>query len=168
MDFSRLDKLLRERKISRRKLAHETGINENTIGTAFKRKSGLSSDDVFRIAKYLGVSPYYLEGWTVKLPDGVDETEDAQAEFFKDGKYMGSMWVNPSGTPTHDAINEFMWLQLEGELQRQGSIQHVIDMGISEQLINAALKLNKAGQKKVTDYAEDLSENPKYTTPERD
>ena len=63
MNFDKLDILLKERGISRRQLALAIGINVNTMGTAFKRRSGLSAEDVLRIAEYLGVSPYYLEGW---------------------------------------------------------------------------------------------------------
>ena len=62
MDFDRLDKILRERHISRRKLALAVGIGEGTMSTAFMRRSGLSSADVLKIAEYLGVSPYWLDG----------------------------------------------------------------------------------------------------------
>ena len=63
MDFDRLDAILKARGISRRKLALAVGINEYTMATAFRRKSGLSSDEVRRIAEYLGEDYYYLEGW---------------------------------------------------------------------------------------------------------
>ena len=60
MDFDRLDSILKERGISRRALALAVGINENTIATAFKRRSGLSSEDLLKIARYLNVNPYAL------------------------------------------------------------------------------------------------------------
>ena len=60
MDFDRLDSILKERGISRRALALAVGINENTIATAFKRRSGLSSENLLKIARYLNVNPYAL------------------------------------------------------------------------------------------------------------
>ena len=63
MDFDRLNRLLKERGISRRKLALAVGIPESTMSTAFMRRSGLSSADVIKIANYLGVDPAYLEGF---------------------------------------------------------------------------------------------------------
>lgn len=62
MDFDRLDEILKSRKLSRRKLAIEVGILPGTMSTAFSRRSGLSSKEVLKIAKYLGVNPLYLEG----------------------------------------------------------------------------------------------------------
>ena len=63
MDFDRLNRLLKERGISRRKLALAVGIPESTMSPAFMRRSGLSSADVIKIANYLGVDPAYLEGF---------------------------------------------------------------------------------------------------------
>lgn len=62
MDFDRLDAILKKRGISRRKLALAIGLNENTMASAFKRRRGLSSDDVLKIAKFLNVNPFFLEG----------------------------------------------------------------------------------------------------------
>lgn len=56
MDFDRLDEILKERRMSRRKLALSTGINEHTMSTAFKRKSGLSVYEILCISKFLGIN----------------------------------------------------------------------------------------------------------------
>lgn len=74
MDFDRLDTILKERGISRRKLALAVGILPGTMSTAFSRRSGLSSSDVLKIAKYLGVNPLYLEG----LDDMIEVEDDDQ------------------------------------------------------------------------------------------
>ena len=74
MDFDRLDLILKERGISRRKLALAVGILPGTMSTAFMRRSGLSSADVLKIAEYLGVSPYYLEG-----QEGPEASDDGGA-----------------------------------------------------------------------------------------
>lgn len=70
MDFDRLDSILKERKISRRALAIAVGIPEYTIATAFRRKSGLRVDETMRIADYLGVDFFYLEGYDVVEVEG--------------------------------------------------------------------------------------------------
>ena len=90
MDFDRLDAILKERKISRRKLALAVGIKEGTMSTAFMRRSGLSPDQVRRIADYLGVNYYYLEGWDLEY--AVIDNGFEQAVFVKDGirKSVGS------------------------------------------------------------------------------
>lgn len=74
MDFERLDAILKERGISRRKLALAVGIKEGTMSTAFMRRSGLSSGDLLRIARYLGVNPLYLEGLSDNL--SMEDYED--------------------------------------------------------------------------------------------
>lgn len=75
MDFDRLDRILKSRGLSRRKLAIAVGILPGTMSTAFSRKSGLSSEDVLKIAEYLDISPYYLEGWAED-----ERAEDITAE----------------------------------------------------------------------------------------
>ena len=62
MDFDRLDKLLKERKLSRRRLALECDILPGTMSTAFCRRSGLSAKNFLRIARFLNVDPDYLLG----------------------------------------------------------------------------------------------------------
>lgn len=61
MDFDRLDAILKERKMSRRKLGLSIGINEHAISTAFKRKSGLDKY-LIPIASFLEVDPSFLAG----------------------------------------------------------------------------------------------------------
>lgn len=62
MDFDYLDSVLKEKHISRRKLALSLGISEGTMSTAFSRKSGLSSIDAVQIAKILDISVERLLG----------------------------------------------------------------------------------------------------------
>ena len=80
MDFDRLDAILKNRGISRRRLALDTGINEHTLATAFSRRSGLSTDDALRIARYLDIEILFLEGWTI-----TDMTEEYTV-YEKDGR----------------------------------------------------------------------------------
>lgn len=63
MDFDRLDQVLKEHHMSRRKLAIAVGILPGTMSTAFMRRSGLSSENVLKIADYLDVDPWWLEGY---------------------------------------------------------------------------------------------------------
>ena len=74
MDFDVLNTILKNRHMSRRALALAVGINENKMSSAYKRRSGLSSADVLKIAEYLGVSPYYLEG-----QEGPEASDDGGA-----------------------------------------------------------------------------------------
>ena len=160
MDFDRLDAILKERRISRRKLAIAVGIPESTMSTAFMRRSGLSSDDVLKIAQFLGVSPYYLEGWTVKLSDeesvyhddAADYINVRNARFYKDGKYMGATVVDPS-VSKGEALEEFLMLEAEQE-QRDPNFTKIE---------NDYHKLNKLGQIEAAKRVGELTEIPRYT-----
>lgn len=162
MDFERLDRLLRERGISRRKLAQEVDINENTMGTAFKRKSGLGSDDVLRIAKYLEVSPYYLEGYDVtatplqKLPGYLI------AEVTKDGQRIGETRIIPSDMADEEIIEEVLD---DEEIQIREFKRETLSPTVAR-ILNAMELLNKQGQFEAVKRVEELTEIPRYTKPD--
>ena len=84
IDFEALDSMLKEKHISRRKLALAVGINESTMSTAFARKSGLSQDKVLAIAHYLDVSPFDLYAVPSPWHKGFDDMpEEQQREWYK-------------------------------------------------------------------------------------
>lgn len=64
MEYELIDTLLREKGMSRRKLAEAAGISENTLSAAFRRKSkNVSIEVVQKIADVLGVNWWELKGW---------------------------------------------------------------------------------------------------------
>lgn len=135
MDFEILDQLLKRRGISRRKLALAVGINENKMSSAFKRLSGLSSEDVLKIAEYLGVSPYYLEGLT---------------------KDPSSFGLSPD--ESYQAMGEDLEV-----LTRLADYDKSIQQQ-NRQRLNAAFdKLSLTGQHEAVKRVEELTEIPRYT-----
>ena len=99
MDFDRLDKILKQRKISRRKLALAVGILPGTMSTAFSRRSGLSASNVMKIAQYLGVNPLYLEGLEDDPHLSVEESYD---KLVSSEEYAA--WVNGTDTGRMTAL----------------------------------------------------------------
>lgn len=109
MDFDRLDKILKSRKMSRRKLAIEVGILPGTMSTAFSRRSGLSSKELLKIAKYLGVNPLYLEG----LDDDPEEKEDILDQLQSSAAYQAAL-------ESSDAVRLPMLLEAFSVLNTKG------------------------------------------------
>ena len=138
MDFERLDAILKERHISRRKLALSVGIKEGTMSTAYRRRSGLSSEDVLKIAEYLGVSPYYLEGWT-----DFEQTSNLSAD--ESFRVMGEDLEALARLSYYDERNKNR-----------------------VRLNTAYDKLNTTGQTEAVKRVEELTEIPRYTAPEEE
>ena len=141
MDFDVLDRLLKDRGISRRKLALAVGINENKMSSAFKRRSGLSSEDVLKIAEYLGVSPYYLEGWT-------DGENDMRLSFDQEINIM--------------AQDMEAFRRLDNYEAQTKKAQRKKDM------LSAFDRLNSLGQLTAVQRVEELTEISRYTAQEDD
>ena len=59
-ECERIDKLLKERGLSRRKLAQMAGIPPSSLQSAMERNKELSLDMLFPISDVLGVSMYFL------------------------------------------------------------------------------------------------------------
>ena len=140
MNFDRLDEVLKSRGLSRRKLAIAVGILPGTMSAAFSRRSGLSSEDVLKIAEYLGVSPYYLEGWA----------EDEHAENI---------------TPKQSF--RLMGEDLE-TLNRLADYDKSIQQQNRQRLDAAFDKLNQTGQHEAVKRVEELTEIPRYTRPDEE
>ena len=134
MNFDRLDKLLQQKGISRRALANAMGINENKMSSAFKRRSGLSADDVLKIADFLGVSPYYLEGWN----------------------------NDPSRDDRSGVIRDFAGLNQEG-IDRLDAYDEHAQKKLRKRLTVAFDRLSWTGQQIATERVEELAEIPRYT-----
>jgi len=58
----RIDSILKEKGMSRRKLAIKAGISPSSFQTAMQRNTSLSLDMILPIADVLGVSVGYLFG----------------------------------------------------------------------------------------------------------
>ena len=138
MDFDRLDRILKSRGLSRRKLAIAVGILPGTMSTAFSRKSGLSSEDVLKIAEYLGVSPYYLEGWA----------EDEHASNISQEQAVHLMGEDL------ETLNRLA--AYDDQQQNRQRLDTAFD------------KLNQTGQHEAVKRVEELTEIPRYTAPDND
>lgn len=134
MDFDRLDYVLKEKGMSRRKLALAVGINPGTMSTAFMRKSGLSADDTLKIADFLRVSPYYLEGKT------------------NDPLYT----IVPIPFSSLDPDEQKRYL----EWSRSFEARHEAEK--KTQLIQAFNQLNDDGQSEAVNRVEEMTHIPKY------
>ena len=148
MDFEYLDILLKSRKISRRKLALETGIKPGTMSTAFMRRSGLSVDDVIRIADYLGVDYYFLEGWDLVYDDNFVR------HYAKKGVMIDVPFENKNDPSAIKKINE--------SINEQRRILFKTEVDDIVQVIQAFECINDVGRNKIMEYIRDIMDTPKY------
>lgn len=64
----KIDELRKERGLSRREVARQAGINENTFACYFKRKYGnFPEKHIESVARVLGVSPATLKGANLRV-----------------------------------------------------------------------------------------------------
>lgn len=102
MDYELLDDILRDKGMSRRKLAQLAGISENTLSAAFRRRSkNFPIENVQKIASVLNIEWWKLMGWTeyghmvyglpVNSPEEIEKIsyriwgKPAQIVHYKDG-----------------------------------------------------------------------------------
>ena len=116
MDFDRLNEILKEKHISRRKLAMAVGIPESTMSTAFSRQSGLSPEAVKKIADFLGVSYEYLQGWN----SIEDETKLYMKYFFPEHDNSFSLSL-----ALIDDLTKGRLINAYGKLNRAGQMEAV-------------------------------------------
>ena len=148
MDFDRLDEILKSRKMSRRKLAIEVGILPGTMSTAFSRRSGLSSKELLKIAKYLGVNPLYLEG----LDDDPEAKEDLLDQLQNSSAYQFSL-------ESSDAMRLTMLLEAFSVLNTKGryeALKAVCNLTYVPEYVGGDVKLQKEvfGREDISDLVD--------------
>lgn len=160
MDFDKLDSILKQKGISRRKLALALGIPESTMSSAFMRRSGLSPDVALRIAQYLGVDYYVLQGWKI----GTDENG---FQYYSKGWMQLDAPFEKEGEIINDRETVTVLNQKIEQMEKQNDrLDSMVDR--HTKLTTAFNKLNSVGQQKAVDYVVDLTGNPKYTKPEQE
>ena len=98
----RIFELLKERNMSQKKFAQETGIAESTISDWKKKKTNPVSDKILIICEVLGVTPY-------ELLSGAEHTGQRSRE--------NVTYVIDKGTELGILIESYQ--QLEGNMQRR-------------------------------------------------
>lgn len=173
MNFDILDSLLKQGHISRRKLAIAVGIPESTMSTAFMRKSGLKQEDVNKIAKYLGVSPLFLDGWEVRQQK--EDDNDYCYLIYKDGQYQGKISSSSGFRSPAEALEAFFrWNETpdflpNDEMDRHITLELIKLSGIiPEEIVDAYLSLNTIGKNEAVKRVKELTELPRYTTPDKE
>lgn len=149
MDYDRLDAILKERGISRRKLALELGINENKMSTAFKRHSGLTVNEVILIADYLSVDYYYLEGWNLE-PD-----ESGNLRYVKEGMVIAPGYHDPRQVTPEEKNRSIRRFEEFVEFDETGKRRSEMNQDFN--------KLNKTGQVEAVKRVKELTEISRYT-----
>lgn len=78
----RINTILKERGMSRRKLAERAGIPPSSLQSALSRNTGLSLDMLLPISDVLGVSPEFLSG-IEEIPSPTKEEAQAIYDNFE-------------------------------------------------------------------------------------
>ena len=151
MDFDRLDAILKERHISRRKLALAVGIPESTMSTAFMRRSGLTSDMVKRIANYLGVTFDHLQGWDL-------EYDENNVPYLSKNGVMVDLPIDPN-MPNYREIVE---RRKEEAIRERAEAEDRRESDDIKAVTEIMHKMNIMGRFQVLTYAEDMAMIPKY------
>lgn len=105
--YERIDGLLAEKKMSRRKLAQQAGILEGTLSTAFARKTKLKFETILKISKVLGMSPWELLDGTDIYDDMVSQMQYNAGQAFANAERIAQELndgIQPVKIITHDPI----------------------------------------------------------------
>lgn len=138
MNYELLDRLLKEKHISRRQLAKMLGIKPTTLQSAFERKSGMDPMIIRQMSEILECSYAQLSMTQDQWEAFVEESRSRFASAF-------------TRAPKEELFTESIAL---------------IEKTRKSDLVAAFDKLNSEGQQKAVEYVVDLSGNPKYTKPD--
>ena len=97
--YEKIDEILKERHMSRRKLAIEAGISPSTFQTAFSRKSQMSFETLKKILNVLEISMEDFANATI-----IPAAKEAGIEVRK--SFSASLFLKKLGyrtTPTHES-----------------------------------------------------------------
>lgn len=139
----RIDGILKNRGISRRKLALSAGISPSSFQTAMARNTTISYDMLIPISNVLQVPVHELMGYSLKYDTPENRTiveAGFKAAFSKGGAADVSKWVS---VPFEQVYAE-QQAYLESRMKQAFSA------------------LNETGQKVACERVEELAEMPKY------
>lgn len=151
MDYAYLDKLLKSMRMSRRKLAELTGINQNTLSAAFRRKSeNFSLESVMKIAHVLNVEWWKLMGWE-DFGGGFygKEAEPGKYEYWSNYLFRRGIPKLPNNNPRELLLGLFDSMDEDTQNEAYVMFEHYEN-------------LTDEGRHLVIDFLDMLSENPRY------
>ena len=157
--------------------ANENGAMTGFMGMGMAAQaSGLNANDTLQIANYLGVSPYYLEGWTMK--QNKTDTGVQVASFYKDKKWQGSMLIANGNRSTHETIENFINssstepepMEMPDEVTISENLDYLTGIHIDgsahfelqAKLLRVFEGLNEVGQNEAIKRIEEMLSVPKY------
>lgn len=151
----RLKELRLENQLTQKELADKLKVSQNAIFNWEKGNRKPSKEMIEKIAFLFHVSPAYLMGWdsgiTITSKDGIKHTLDLHT-FIPNDKLS----LEEDRRIASDALIE----QMKQEILLN-TLQEFMNYP-ENQIVEIMKSLNREGQEKVIDYANDLAENPKY------
>lgn len=130
--YERIDAILKEKRISRRKLAQMAGLPESTLGNAFMRKSSLPMSTVQKLSSALDVDINELLG--ARPSDDLDRALAA---------FPNATAVEENGQTTIYLINDPKDPRSPQEIIREDMLRRYDNM-------------NETGQSKAYSYIKDI------------
>lgn len=120
--------------------------------TLYREKINMSKSE---LARLIDVSPSYI----TKLESGEKANPSLEIKI----KIANALEIPPSFILDNDSLNEYMNMRLkENRAKKPKTIEEAFGNDNINTLLDIVNKLNDSGQKKVINYARDLSDNPKY------
>ena len=143
----RIDRLIKERTLSRRRLALQAGISPSSFQSAMQRNNGLSLDMLIPISQALNVDPVWLRTGTEK--HAIYEYNKIE---YETQKYLESVPNHPQKSPE----------QIEREKQQEERTKEVMS------LLVVFNRLNPIGRREALKRINDLTFNPAYLESDKD
>lgn len=145
----RIDNILREKGMSRRKLAIKAGIAPSSLQSAMARNGSLSYDMLIPISNALSIPIYELEGYKLKhdTPENRSEAEAAFKAVFGRGKASdASDWEPVTFEQLHAEQQAYLAARMEkafnnlNEIGQFEACKRVEEMSIVEEYQRIPLK----------------------------
>lgn len=144
--YDNIDRLLKAKNMSRRRLAIAAGINESTISVAFVKKNTMFHPaNLKKIADALGVTTDELIAEQPAEVEHLGKADGVPAAFVNPSK--GHKWRRSDGSE----VDGHVWTDDELRAEIAGDVE----------------KLNLRGKKAAMQHIKELIEIPRYTEPDQ-
>lgn len=144
--YDNIDRILKEKHMSRRQLAFAAGVGEGTMSTAFSRRTTMFHPaNLKKIADVLGVTTEELIAEPAADVTPLGQINGVPTSFVNPPK--GYKWKLSDGTE----IDGHVWTDDELRAEIAGDVE----------------KLNLRGKKAAMQHIKELTEIPRYTEPDQ-
>jgi transcriptional regulator with XRE-family HTH domain len=164
--YNKIDKILRERNMSRRQLALKIGVPPSTLASSFSRQAGMSAQTLIKIASALdkNVEDFFDDESDLKETQALIPTDKKHVHVAEDAMTKEKAEILESSISLPPFLNHFEIERAKEDADSTflASVEQISDTYLRSELLNKFKLLNRLGKFTAVEWLGYMVEIPRF------